>query len=208
MSSNILKLRLKYRRRSLLFKPTHSFCRMQRILLFRGHDMIYIRKNFKKVMKKIALVFSLFVFIVFAGSCIKSKQEACTNRPVAADSSTILSYIITKGITGYAKHPSGLYYKIESAGSSTTPNVSSKIFVKYTGRFVDNRVFDSLGDASKSGWVLGSLIEGWKIGLPLISKGGKIKLFLPSALGYGCTGGGAISANSVLVFDIELVDVQ
>lgn len=158
-------------------------------------------------MKKIVLMFSLF-FLLVVGSCIKSKQEACSNRPVTADSSTLLTYIISKGISGFAKHPSGLYYKIETAGTSTTPNLSSKVFVKYTGRFVDNRVFDSLGDASKSGWVLGSLIEGWKIGLPLISKGGKIKLFLPSALGYGCTGGGAIPGNTVLIFDIELVDVQ
>lgn len=159
-------------------------------------------------MKKIVIAFSLLVSLVIVNSCAKSKQDACVNKPVSADSSTIITYMLSKGITGYAKHPSGLYYKIEAQGAAPTPNLSSKVFVKYTGRFIDNRVFDSLGDASRSGWVLGSLIDGWKVGLPLVSKGGKIKLFLPSALGYGCTGGGSIPANAILVFDIELVDVQ
>ncbi len=158
-------------------------------------------------MKRIAIVLMTAVMLISISSCLKTSQDAYSNRSVASDSSTILSYLITNGINGYAKHSSGLYYKIDAPGSGSAPTLSSKVFVKYTGRFTDKRVFDSLGDASKSGWVLGSLIEGWKIGIPLVSKGGKIKLFIPSALGYGCAGGGSIPANAVLVFDIELVDV-
>jgi len=51
------------------------------------------------------------------------------------------------------------------------------------------------------------LIAGWQIGLPLIHKGGEIKLIVPSSLAYGC-GNGPLPANSILYFDIHLVDVQ
>ncbi|MEN9448088.1 MAG: hypothetical protein RJA25_1378, partial [Bacteroidota bacterium] len=44
----------------------------------------------------------------------------------------------------------------------------------------------------------------WQEGIPLIGKGGKIKLLIPSALGYGTTAHGAIPANSILIFDIQL----
>jgi len=43
--------------------------------------------------------------------------------------------------------------------------------------------------------------------VPYIKKGGKIKLLIPSALGYGSNAAGSIPANSVLIFDIELLDV-
>jgi FKBP-type peptidyl-prolyl cis-trans isomerase FkpA len=72
---------------------------------------------------------------------------------------------------------------------------------------LDGRVFDQQADATKTGWVLGSLIAGWQIGLPLIQKGGEIKLIIPSSLGYGCDNG-ALPPNSILYFDIHLVDVQ
>jgi FKBP-type peptidyl-prolyl cis-trans isomerase FkpA len=58
------------------------------------------------------------------------------------------------------------------------------------------------------------LIEGWKIGLPLIQKSGKIKLYIPPSLGYGASdikdnnGVVVIPANSMLIFDVSLVDFQ
>jgi FKBP-type peptidyl-prolyl cis-trans isomerase FkpA len=51
------------------------------------------------------------------------------------------------------------------------------------------------------------LIEGWKIGLPLLKKGGHIKLYVPPSLGYGPSPNRNIPGNSVLIFDIRLVDV-
>jgi hypothetical protein len=51
---------------------------------------------------------------------------------------------------------------------------------------------------------LNALIEGFKIGLPLIGIGGRIKLIIPSSLAYGCQGGGSIPSNSPLYFDITL----
>ncbi|HEY4149296.1 MAG TPA: FKBP-type peptidyl-prolyl cis-trans isomerase [Chitinophagaceae bacterium] len=145
--------------------------------------------------------------LILAG-CLKSNNSSpCTSKAVTVDEPAILAYLATNNITGYVKHSSGLYYKIDSLGSAVSPNSSSKVYVTYTGKFTDNTVFDSVSDASKTGWTLGTLLQGWQIGLPLIGKGGRIHLYIPSALGYGCTITGPIPANSVLVFDITLVDV-
>ncbi len=140
--------------------------------------------------------------------CLKSTTPtACTNRPVDQDEATILAYLAANSVTGYIKHSSGLYYKIDTIGSGVTANASSKVYVKYTGKFTNNTVFDSETDASKTGFVLGTLIQAWQIGIPLIHKGGIIHLYVPSALGYGCNATGPIPANTVLVFDVELVDI-
>jgi FKBP-type peptidyl-prolyl cis-trans isomerase FkpA len=121
-------------------------------------------------------------------------------------------------ITGYAaangiaatKHSSGMYYEIVNPGSGPSPTTSSIVTVTYVGKRLDGSIFDqSTTPTSFNNMPLSGLIQGWQIGLPLIKKGGEIRLIVPSSLAYGCTGAGnVISANSVLYFDINLIDVQ
>jgi FKBP-type peptidyl-prolyl cis-trans isomerase FkpA len=56
-------------------------------------------------------------------------------------------------------------------------------------------------------FALGGVIVGWQIGIPLIQKGGKIRLFIPSGYAYGPRSQGNIPANSILDFEIDLLDV-
>ena len=156
-------------------------------------------------MRKLSLLLICAIACFSIISC--KKDSTCTDRSPDQEEAAILSYLSTNAITGYVKHSSGMYYKIEAAGAGTKPTLSSKVFVKYTGKFTDNSVFDSQSDASGTGWTLGTLVQGWQLGIPLIAKSGKIKLFIPSSLGYGCNAKGTIPGNSILVFDIELVDV-
>lgn len=154
----------------------------------------------------LCLVLALVAF--FPMSCLKSNGSSCTPVSAKDDEPKLLAYATANGITP-TKHPSGLYYQIIDPGTGATPGAGSRIKVKYTGRFADNAIFDKMDTPSAEGWVLNSLIEGWQVGIPLISKGGKIKLLIPSAMAYGCGGvSGAIPSNAVLFFDIELVDVQ
>jgi len=136
----------------------------------------------------------------------KSSASSCTPASVASEEPTILAYAANNGIFA-TRHSSGLYYEIISQGNGATPSVNSKVFVTYTGKLLDGRVFDQQADSSKTGWVLGSLIAGWQIGLPLIQKGGEIKLIIPSSLAYGCDDS-RLPANSILYFDVHLADVQ
>jgi FKBP-type peptidyl-prolyl cis-trans isomerase FkpA len=62
--------------------------------------------------------------------------------------------------------------------------------------------------AAPVSFALNGVIPGFQYGLPLIQKGGIIKLIIPSSLAYGCRGFGAVPGNSVLFFEIELTDVQ
>lgn len=101
---------------------------------------------------------------------------------------------------------SGLYYIITEEGSGGHPNLQSTVTVRYKGYLLDGNVFDETVGNQTLSWPLMSLIEGWQIGIPLLQKGGKGTFFIPSHLGYGPQKAGDIPGNSVLIFDIELVD--
>ncbi|MFK8038819.1 MAG: FKBP-type peptidyl-prolyl cis-trans isomerase [Crocinitomicaceae bacterium] len=101
---------------------------------------------------------------------------------------------------------SGLYFAIENEGGTEKPQVSQNVTIFYKGYLLDGTVFDSTKDGKPANFPLGNLIPGWQEGIPKFGKGGKGKLIIPPYLGYGSRDSGPIPANSVLVFDIELVD--
>lgn len=116
-------------------------------------------------------------------------------------------YIQQNGITGLSKTTDGLYYKIINSGNGTDfiANTSS-ITVTYTGKLSNHFVFDAKTSYTD---VLGSFITGWQEGLPLIRAGGKIRLIIPPALGYGIKGNGtSVPPNQLLDYEITLIKVS
>ncbi|HLG40499.1 MAG TPA: FKBP-type peptidyl-prolyl cis-trans isomerase [Chitinophagaceae bacterium] len=116
------------------------------------------------------------------------------------------AFALANGISA-TTHSSGLMYEIVDTGTGITASADSRVYITYTGQLPDGTTFDQQTNSSLTGWRLNELIEGWKIGIPLIKEGGHIRLIIPSSMGYGCTGFGAIPGNSILFFDISLVDV-
>ena len=158
-------------------------------------------------MKTFFLVFLGAAVLLSQTSCLKSSSsQSCTPASVSSEEPNILAYAANNGIF-VTKDASGLYYEIISSGSGATPTANSRVFVTYVGKLLDGRVFDQQADSSKTGWVLGTLIAGWQIGLPLIQKGGEIKLIVPSSLAYACDNTN-LPANSILYLDVRLTDVQ
>lgn len=154
-------------------------------------------------MKQIAALFFLFSFLL--GSCGK-KDTGCQPVAVASERAQIIAYCNANSIT-YTEHSSGLFYQIITPGSGPSPATTSTVSVVYTGKHFDNTVFDASANPYTS--VLSNFIDGWKIGIPLIKKGGRIKLIIPSALAYSCTGSlPKIQPNEPLFFDVTLTDVQ
>ena len=106
-----------------------------------------------------------------------------------------------------------MYYEIINAGAGTTPTICSYVSVNYKGSLTNGNIFDQTTGTPRA-FGLVSLIESWKKGIPLIKKSGKIRLYVPPSLGYGNTdqkdqnGNIVIPANSILIFDIELLDIQ
>ncbi|HKP32557.1 MAG TPA: FKBP-type peptidyl-prolyl cis-trans isomerase [Chitinophagaceae bacterium] len=156
----------------------------------------------------------LLICTVAFSSCLK-KDKGCqysssaTIAP-ASEQQAVQTYLTNNGITAI-QHSSGFYYKITNAGSGMAPTLCSAVRVAYTGKLTNGNIFDSDTDVT---FELGVLIEGWKKGVPLIQKGGKITLYIPPSLGYGpsdikdANNNVIIPGNSILIFDIELLDVQ
>jgi len=147
------------------------------------------------------LTFSL-LFIV-AASCKKTD----TNPDFSAiDKQIIEEYITAKKLTAQSTS-SGLYYVITTPGEAVHPTINSSVTAYYKGYLADGTVFDQTSTGKPANFPMVRVIAGWQEGLPLIGKGGKIKLLIPSALGFGNTVSGIIPRNSVIIFDIELVSI-
>ncbi len=141
--------------------------------------------------------------VIVLGSCGKKCND---EKQVNIDDSIILKYLSDKGINAQ-KHPSGIYYQVLSNGTGNIAyTANTTISANYTGRLLSGAIFDG-PTAQPISFKLGGVITGWQVGIPLIQKGGKIRLIIPSGLGYGCDGQGPIPGNAVLDFDVELVNV-
>lgn len=147
------------------------------------------------------LFFSLIVSALLLGTSCKDEDQAEIDRGV------ILKYIADNNLTA-TEHESGIFYVIETPGSGGSPSLTSQVEVNYKGYFTDNVVFDEghLPTATSGPITPLNLIEGWQIALPLLQKGGKGTFVIPSGLCYGSNPPGGIPPNSVLVFEIELID--
>lgn len=121
------------------------------------------------------------------------------------DNQIIQDYINQNNIDAQAD-PSGMYYVINNEGNGEHPASNAYVEVLYVGQLTDGSVFDETPGNSPRSFPLQNLIEGWQIGIPLVKKGGNITLIIPSRLGYGSVARTGIPANSVLIFDITLVD--
>jgi FKBP-type peptidyl-prolyl cis-trans isomerase FkpA len=107
---------------------------------------------------------------------------------------------------------SGLRYVIKQEGNGVKPEAGSVVTVHYKGTLLDGTPFDSSYDRNEPFSFqlgVGQVIQGWDEGIGLLSKGSKATLYVPSSLAYGPSErGGVIKANSILVFEVELIDFK
>lgn len=152
-------------------------------------------------MIKVLIIVGGFVLLFFMFGCKKGKLQIDT------DIEAIESHLLSNNIT--AQRVGNLFVKIDDAGTGENPKSNSLVLVHYRGRLLNGTEFDSSfkrGQPLEIG--LNSVIKGWQEGIPLFKRGGKGTLYIPSDLGYGSRAQGSIPANSVLIFDIELLDFR
>ena len=104
--------------------------------------------------------------------------------------------------------PTGLQYKVLKEGTGVSPNSTDKVRVHYVGKLLDGSVFDSSverGEPSEFG--LNQVIKGWTEGLQLMKIGGKYEFFIHPKIAYGSRPRPSIPANSLLIFEVELLDI-
>ena len=148
-------------------------------------------------MKRTLMLFLLFA--VIAGACKKDDE----NDQIAIDDAIIKKYLSDNDIDA-SEHESGMYYVIEKEGSGGHPNLSHTVVVDYKGYLTDGTVFDESANAVEM--PLAGLITGFQIGVNLLKPGGSGTFFIPSTLGYGNKQVGDIPPNSVLIFEVVLVE--
>ena len=104
---------------------------------------------------------------------------------------------------------SGLQYRVITEGAGEAPTATDTVKVHYEGRLISGDVFDSsIARGEPVSFPLNGVIPGWSEGVQLMKVGSKFEFTIPSALAYGPSGTGPIPPNSVLVFDVELLEIN
>ena len=146
----------------------------------------------------------------FFGEVLRKREEQ--EKKEAAENLKRGEEYLKENLTkeGVKKTDSGLQYKILREGTLMKwPNAHSRVRVHYEGKFIDGTVFDSSykrGEPVEFG--LDQVIPGWSEGVCLMKPGAKYELTLPAHLAYGEVGvPDRIPGNSVLIFNVELLDI-
>ena len=155
-----------------------------------------------KSLALIAVVIAIVMLVKFlSGNNAAAQQTLADGRDFLAKN---------KLKEGVQTSSSGLQYEfIKQGNGGATPTAHDKVEVHYHGSLIDGTVFDSSVNRGQSiSFGLNQVIKGWTEGLQLMAEGDKIRLYIPSELGYGKRAAGKIPPNSVLIFDVELIKIN
>jgi FKBP-type peptidyl-prolyl cis-trans isomerase len=148
---------------------------------------------------------------------IQTQQETAQRERLAAQNSVAAkaatesaAFLAANGAkAGVATTESGLQYETMVAGTGIAPTVADTVKVHYEGRLVNGQVFDSsIARGKPAEFGLSQVIPGWTEGLQLMKVGGKTRFTIPSDLAYGPGGTRGIAPNSVLIFEVELLEIK
>ncbi len=161
---------------------------------------------------------------------LKAQEDemAMASGQLELEATAIDAYVKDNNLKG-TKTESGLFYVIEKEGSGPAIEEGDQASVHYAGYLLNGQIFDtSIKEVAEANRIydpqrdqsggyapfdlqvgVGQVIPGWDEGLSLLKKGDKAKFIIPSPLAYGSRGaGGDIPANSILIFDVEILDVN
>ena len=134
------------------------------------------------------------------------QKEAMSEANLKSGEAFLVDNANQDGVTVTA---SGLQYKVLAEGSGESPKATDTVKVHYEGRLISGDVFDSsIARGEPVSFPLDGVIRGWSEGVQLMKVGSKFQLTIPSALAYGPEATGPIPPNSVLVFDVELLEIN
>jgi FKBP-type peptidyl-prolyl cis-trans isomerase FkpA len=147
--------------------------------------------------------------ILLIAACTTEGGEKAAPPPPGIPEPLNNTYDKSLGIAlpAFYKTQRGTYYQDVTVGTGIASIPGRKAKVRYTGWLPNGTQFDSGEYEFTPG--AGGVIEGWPDGIVGMKVGGKRKLVIPAALGYGAAGSPPdIPPNSVLVFQVELLSVE
>ena len=141
---------------------------------------------------------------------VREKQQAKAHEEGAAarkEGDAFLAENKTK--EGVVTLPSGLQYKILTAGTGPKPTATDTVTCNYRGTLLNGKEFDSsYKRGHPESFPVGGVIKGWTEALQLMPVGSKWQLWIPADLGYGDHGAGSdIGPGETLVFEVELLSI-
>jgi len=141
---------------------------------------------------------------------VKAKMEAKSKEDSAANRKEGEAFLAAnKGKDGVVALPSGLQYKILTAGTGPKPTASDTVSCNYRGTLINGKEFDSSYKRGQpASFPVSGVIKGWTEALQLMPVGSKWQLFIPSDLAYGDRGAGNdIGPGETLIFEVELLSI-
>lgn len=160
-------------------------------------------------MLKNKIFLGLFLLCGLFAACEK-KEDYDPDTQLEIDKAIIKKYLVDNAIADITVHPKGLSYRILAPGTGAAPKLTDKILVAYTASILGAKSpFETITAEQAVSLDLSGLMEGWQIGLPLITKGGQIRMIIPSTLAYkDFQQGSQIPPNSILDYTVTLVDIN
>ncbi len=138
------------------------------------------------------------------GAMKKAMEEAEKNQKIGDE-----WLAKNKTADGWKTTESGLQYKVVKEGSGASPKETDTVKVHYTGTLIDGKKFDSSRDRNEPAeFPVNGVIPGWTEALKIMKPGAQYNLAIPAKLAYGPQGRPGIPPNSVLLFDVELLEVK
>jgi len=154
----------------------------------------------------------IVLLAVVIGVCVFFIMRQSANKEAAALNVKLGNEFLAsnKSKEGVIETASGLQYKVINQGSgSEHPSAFSKVKVHYHGTLLDGTVFDSSVDRGEPiSFGLNQVIKGWTEGVQLMVVGEKTQFYIASNLGYGDRPAGKIGPGALLIFDVELLEIN
>ncbi|MFC1557344.1 FKBP-type peptidyl-prolyl cis-trans isomerase [candidate division KSB1 bacterium] len=143
--------------------------------------------------------------VFFSCSGVVSKGGDAASQGSLAEARSFLEENAMK--TGVLSISDKLQYKIIKEGIGTSPGINDRIRVNYYGFFIDGRVFDSTVESGPRVFTVSSMIDGWIEALMQMKEGAVWELYIHPDLAYGSRGRGPVPANTLLIFELELIEI-
>ncbi|OGU56442.1 MAG: hypothetical protein A2X64_03255 [Ignavibacteria bacterium GWF2_33_9] len=129
----------------------------------------------------------------------KGKALAISNKTFLAENKNKPGVKVTK---------SGLQYEVKKAGSGVKAQQADLLKVKFTASFANGEVFDTTAKNNAIDFPVVGLFPGWTEAATMMQKGGKYVFVFPPEIAFGDRPAGPIPPNSVIIFNVECVDVN
>ena len=144
------------------------------------------------------------------GQQLEKEQESKASRAVVDNLEIANNFMAENALKPDIKTTSsGLQYEHLSKGKGAKPHLEDTVVVHYEGKLASGRIFDSsIKRGTPAEFGLTQVIPGWTEGLQLMKVGGKTRFIIPPELAYGPGGTRGIPPNSVLIFEVELIEIK